>query len=202
MRNSLKAFRLLVSACAISLALSLVTLAQTASGQQRPATNPTPPAKEYPAGRVDQLVAEWTRARDYTREYLDAMPEDGIGFKPTPEIRSFAEQMLHLASGNYFFLGMIGSPVTPNPGNLEKNEEMKKTKAALTKAVIDSYDAVIAGVKGLTDAKLDEKLTVRNMSRPRLALLNALFEHQTHHRGQTTIYLRLKGVTPPPEKLF
>ncbi|MBO0721263.1 MAG: damage-inducible protein DinB, partial [Blastocatellia bacterium] len=30
----------------------------------------------------------------------------------------------------------------------------------------------------------------------------ASFEHQTHHRGQTTIYLRLKGVTPPGEKLY
>ncbi|HKQ75853.1 MAG TPA: DinB family protein [Blastocatellia bacterium] len=29
-------------------------------------------------------------------------------------------------------------------------------------------------------------------------LLNA-FEHQTHHRGQMTIYLRMKGITPPPE---
>lgn len=28
------------------------------------------------------------------------------------------------------------------------------------------------------------------------------FEHQTHHRGQTTVYLRLKGITPPAEKLF
>jgi uncharacterized damage-inducible protein DinB len=28
------------------------------------------------------------------------------------------------------------------------------------------------------------------------------FEHQTHHRGQCTIYLRLKGIAPPREKLF
>ncbi|NJN43012.1 MAG: hypothetical protein HC811_13085 [Flammeovirgaceae bacterium] len=28
------------------------------------------------------------------------------------------------------------------------------------------------------------------------------FEHQTHHRGQTTIYIRLKGIAPPNEKLF
>jgi uncharacterized damage-inducible protein DinB len=28
------------------------------------------------------------------------------------------------------------------------------------------------------------------------------FEHQTHHRGQTTVYLRLKGIKPPNEKLF
>jgi uncharacterized damage-inducible protein DinB len=28
------------------------------------------------------------------------------------------------------------------------------------------------------------------------------FEHQTHHRGQATTYLRLAGVVPPAEKLF
>ncbi|MNY60311.1 DinB family protein [compost metagenome] len=28
------------------------------------------------------------------------------------------------------------------------------------------------------------------------------FEHQAHHRGQTTVYLRLAGVKPPQEKLF
>ena len=32
--------------------------------------------------------------------------------------------------------------------------------------------------------------------------LDKAFEHQTHHRGQTTIYLRLKNVKPPAEKLF
>jgi hypothetical protein len=35
-----------------------------------------------------QQVAEWQRAKAYTKAYLDAMPEDGYAFKPTPEIRS------------------------------------------------------------------------------------------------------------------
>jgi len=33
----------------------------------------------------------------------------------------------------------------------------------------------------------------------RLSVLVAALDHQAHHRGQTTIYLRLKGLTPPPE---
>jgi hypothetical protein len=33
-------------------------------------------------------------------------------------------------------------------------------------------------------------------------LLAKAFEHQTHHRGQATVYLRLKGVAPPNEMLF
>ena len=50
-----------------------------------------------------ELVKEFQRAKNYTKAYLDAMPEDGYGFKPTPEIRSFAQQMGHLADANYFF---------------------------------------------------------------------------------------------------
>ena len=36
----------------------------------------------------------------------------------------------------------------------------------------------------------------------RFALMNKAFEHQTHHRGQTTIYIRLQGIRPPEERLF
>src|SRR5215213_5814119 len=44
-----------------------------------------------------QLVKEWQRAKTYTLEYLDAMPKDKYGFKAQDSIRSFAQQMLHLA---------------------------------------------------------------------------------------------------------
>ncbi|WP_223834023.1 DinB family protein [Spirosoma profusum] len=155
-----------------------------------------------PMTTISQLTTDWQRARDYTKEYLDAMPEDGVNFKPTPEIRSFAEQMLHLANANYNFAAMASGKTNPFQG--KKMEEMSelKTKAALTKAVLDSYDFVIDAVKGLTDAQLAEnvKMGQREMTRE-LALAKA-FEHQTHHRGQTTIYIRMKGVKPPNEKLF
>ena len=34
------------------------------------------------------VVKEWERAKAYTKEYLDAMPEAGYALKPTPEMRS------------------------------------------------------------------------------------------------------------------
>jgi uncharacterized damage-inducible protein DinB len=33
-------------------------------------------------------------------------------------------------------------------------------------------------------------------------LLAKAMERHAHHRGQTAIYLRLKGVKPPSERLF
>jgi uncharacterized damage-inducible protein DinB len=163
------------------------------------AQNAPPP---YPAGDLDQLVYEWTRARDYTQAYLDQMPEEGMGFKPTPEIRSFAEQMLHLAAANYFFAsGIFGVPNPREGQELEKMDALK-TKAALTATVLESYNFMIEAVRTAGAASLSEQATVFGMSRPRQAFLAAAFEHQTHHRGQTTIYLRLKGTTPPQERLF
>lgn len=151
---------------------------------------------------VSQLTTEWTRAKEFTKEYLDAMPEDGMGYKPTPEIRSFAEQMLHLAAANYNFAAAASGKANPMQGKkLEAMDELK-TKTALTKAVMDSYDFVLDGIKGLSDAQLAENVKMGQRELSRETVLAKGFEHQTHHRGQATIYIRMKGVKPPNEKLF
>lgn len=148
------------------------------------------------------LIKDWERAKAYTKEYLDAMPEDGINYKPTPEIRSFAEQMLHLASGNIGLSSNGTGKERIYPGkNLEKSDEFKN-KAALTKVVMESYDFVIDGIKSMDVSKFDEVVKRGNFDVTRLGWVMKAFEHQTHHRGQCTIYLRMKGVTPPQERLF
>jgi uncharacterized damage-inducible protein DinB len=153
-----------------------------------------------------QLVDEWQRAKAYTRTYLDAMPEDGYGFKPTREIRSFAQQMLHLADENY----VLATVASNNPNALgetitshEVNEKtVSPTKDNVTIAVMDSYDWVISTLQNMTPAQFQEMIKVGKHELTRGGLYGKAFEHQTHTRGQTTIYLRLKGVTPPREQLF
>jgi uncharacterized damage-inducible protein DinB len=198
MKDHIRAIRYLAGALAICAALNLVSFAQQATGAAM-----QPMAKTATADPVAKLVADWTRARDYTKEYIDAMPEEGVSFKPTPDIRSFAEQMLHLANANFLFASTATGATNPQQGkNLEKMDEYK-TKAGLTKIVMESYDFVITSVKGMDLKKMDEPIKLFNrFDATRGGALEKAFEHQTHHRGQTTIYLRLKGVTPPAEKLF
>jgi hypothetical protein len=38
------------------------------------------------AQSIDEIVKEWERAKAYTKEYLDAMPESGYSSKPIPEM--------------------------------------------------------------------------------------------------------------------
>ena len=137
-----------------------------------------------PLTTISQLTADWQRAKEYTKEYLDAMPEDGVDFKPTPEIRSFADQMLHLANANYNFGARVSGKTNPMQG--KKMEEMAdlKTKSALSKAVMDSYDFMIDAVKGMTDAQLGEMVKMGQREMTREVALAKAFEHQTNHRGK------------------
>jgi hypothetical protein len=149
-----------------------------------------------------QLIRDWERAKLYTKEYIDAMPEDGMGFKPTPDIRSFAEQMLHLSQGTIGLSSNGSGKARLYPGKtLEKSDELK-TKAALTKVVMECYDFAIDGLKSMDPAHFGDIVKLGNFSVTKIGWMMKAFEHQTHHRGQATIYLRLKGVTPPGEKLF
>ncbi len=152
--------------------------------------------------KVADIVKEWERSKAYTKEYLDAMPESGYTLKPTPEMRSFAAQMLHLADANYG-LGALALGVKSSSalGELEKAGE--KTKAGVTKLVMDSYDFMITNIGKMPQAQLNENVKLFNQfEMSREMALGKVFEHQGHHRGQTTVYLRLAKVTPPQEKLF
>jgi uncharacterized damage-inducible protein DinB len=199
MNYSVTVLRYLISALVISVSLTFGPTVRSSAAQ-------TQAVKEFPKERATILVAEWSRTRLGVKEYIEAMPEEAIGFKPTPEIRSFAEQMLHLAGGNYMFAAVASGK--PNPWDFTKGKdpvnvpEFKQSKAALLKFVMDSYDFAIEAVKGLTPSQLDEMVQLFSMKMPRHLVLTKGIEHAAHHRGQTTIYLRLKGITPPGERLF
>jgi uncharacterized damage-inducible protein DinB len=150
----------------------------------------------------DLMIEEWERAKAYTKEYLDAMPEKDYGLKPTPDMRSFAGQLLHLAEANYGFAAAAANMKTPfERGALEKTTDL--SKANVSKLVLDSYDFVISAIKQLTPAQMEERFKFFDrFEMSKATAINKAFEHQTHHRGQTTVYIRLAGAKPPQEKLF
>lgn len=158
-------------------------------------------AATEPASQT-QMLADWKRAKEYTKEYLDAMPEDGTSYKPNPEVRSFAEQMLHIASANFAFGSSASGKTNPYEGKKLETMNEFKTKAALSKIVLESYDFMTNALQGTAEASMGEKIKLFGMDITKELAFSKAFEHQTHHRGQTTLYLRMKGVKPLAEKLF
>ena len=165
-----------------------------------------------------QFLKDWQRAKDYTLDYLNTMPADKYSFRPVDSIRSFAQQMLHLAWDNVF-LNMVatGKKIDWVPGqkfNWHDGEKIDfpegfietsasaQVKDSVVFYVAKSYDIALQYIKELDPNKYGEITGMRNITDTRYAWLLKAFEHQTHHRGQTTIYIRLVGVKPPNERLF
>lgn len=151
----------------------------------------------------NQLVKEWERAKVYTNEYLNTMPADKYGFKAQDSIRSFAQQMLHLAGGNVFLMSMAAGGEKPAWAARDlEHSASAQSKDSVAYFVNASYDYCINAVKNSDVNKWGEKTKVFGQEQTRFAMMIKTFEHQTHHRGQTTIYIRLQGIKPPQEKLF
>ena len=151
-----------------------------------------------------QMVKDWERAKVYTIEYLNTMPENKYSFKAVDSLRSFAMQMLHLASGNVFIMmNATGQPPLPWLSPDIENRATAQKKDSVMYYVTTSYDYCINAVKNFDANKWGEKTKMFNTyEETKFALMNKTFEHQGHHRGQTTIYIRLVGIKPPNEKLF
>jgi hypothetical protein len=121
----------------------------------------------------------------------DAMPDDGYGFKPTPEERAFGGWVAHVADAQTAGCSRaLGTPKTPSAGS-------KTTKADLVAALKDSFDTCDAAFAALTDANGSE--TVQSFRGPttRLAALAGNVVHDNECYGAMAVYLRLKGIVPP-----
>jgi uncharacterized damage-inducible protein DinB len=150
-----------------------------------------------------QLIKDWQRAKAYTKEYLDAMPKDKYSFRAHDSVRSFAQQMLHLSQGN---VGLVSNGTGAQrlqwaARNLERSEGAQSADSVIY-FVMASYDYAIESITNMDASKLFERFGRGNFNETRFSWISKAFEHQGHHRGQATIYIRLLGIKPPNEKLF
>src|SRR5579863_219307 len=119
-----------------------------------------------------QFLKDWQRAKAYTLDYLNAMPADKYSFRPVDSIRSFAEQMLHLAWDNVF-LNMVATGkkidwVPPQkinwhdgenidwPNGFIENSPTAQGKDSVVYYVTKSYDIALQYIKGLDPGKYGE----------------------------------------------
>ncbi len=149
-----------------------------------------------------QMVKDWERARVYTNAYLTTMPANKYNTRAVDSIRSFSEQMLHLASGTIGLVANGSGKARIFPGfNMEKSAGAQG-KDSVSYYVNASYDYAIDAIKNMDASKLWEHVKRGPYDETKFAWLQKAFEHQTHHRGQCTIYIRLQGIRPPNEMLL
>lgn len=137
-----------------------------------------------------------------------AMPEDQYGFKPHPDSMDFGQLVAHIATTNYqFCAGLKDTEPPPLPSMAVKNPPPSSSMAgvnagmnknAIVKFLSDSFDYCAAIIPSLSTAQLDAPHDSPDGRLFGREVLLAMYVHVAHHRGQAEIYLRDKGIKPPP----
>lgn len=144
---------------------------------------------------VPTLKNVWNQAKAYTMEFAEAMPDEKYGFKPTEEVYSFSEQLLHLAGGNFWFFASIKGEKSPHPEEAFKPEG--KSKEDVIAMVDESFTYGDEVVNGLTEDAVHKEITMGKNKLTMWKILLFCVDHISHHRGQMVVYLRLNGIKPP-----
>jgi uncharacterized damage-inducible protein DinB len=137
------------------------------------------------------IVKHLKTSRDFTIKVAEAMPEGSYDFKLTPPQMSFAEQMIHIAQAQDFFLSYLAG---------EKVGDAKpasKSKADVIVFLKASFDKAIERAEAATPQQLHTTFKTDDGSLTGLELLLGDLDHTTHHRASAEMYLRAKGITPP-----
>jgi len=133
--------------------------------------------------------------------YIDAAPDSMLGFRPTPGVRTFAEQIEHAAGSDALIahLSITGSDKVPPLGD---PKVYLKDKAALKVYAAAAMDHAVEMLNGLSDAAMSEDIVQFGHKVKRYRALMELLDHFPWTLGQTVPYLRLNGVTPPAYNPF
>src|SRR6266700_1450789 len=134
-------------------ALTLIlagTLLITMARAQAPDKNAAP---KPPDSQSKVLLDSWNDIGRKLIAMAEEMPEDKYDSKPTPAQRTFAEQLLHAAGGNYFFINPAKG-LKPPEGDPKRSE--LKTKAAVVDYVRKSFADGAELIKSKGDTGLND----------------------------------------------
>jgi hypothetical protein len=146
-----------------------------------------------------QLVDDWERQRSNMLAYIDAMPDSGMTFHPTPGVRDFAQQIVHAVSTNLEVAAMSLRGLKDAPFTLDSTQLHQK--AALRDYTDRAYGFLLDALKAATPSQLLKQSSVYSLpAQSASRWLTLSYEHAAWTLGQTVPYLRLNGVTPPAYK--
>lgn len=143
---------------------------------------------------MEAAIKKLENAKAYTLKVAELMPAENYSFKPAEEEMSFARQLLHLSEN----LGWLTSSYLQQDQNPVSKKELTLTrKDSVISVVHRSYDYAIATLKSFQPNELAEPVKFFAGPLNKLQIINLMNDHQTHHRAQLMVYLRMNGIKPP-----
>lgn len=155
------------------------------------------PAK--PPGPAKEVLNSWNNIGGRLVAMAEDWPEEKYDYRPTPEVRTFAEQLLHVAGSSYLFIDSAsGKEMGPEDLSRDKFKTKAEIVAVLKKSVEDGAALIrAAGDEGMSKAM---KFPFGGGPRSQYGFWMAQVEHAGEHYGNLVVYYRLNGVVPPASR--
>jgi uncharacterized damage-inducible protein DinB len=153
---------------------------------------------------TDLLLPEFDHEMAVTRRVLERVPLQDADWKPHPKSMSVGELATHLAYVPTWIKDTLRADGYDMSGDAGERHPVLRTSAELLAA----FDQHVAGARQIlaatSDAEMMAPWTLRAgehvvFTQPRIGVLRGfILSHSIHHRGQLTVYLRLRDVPVPP----
>jgi uncharacterized damage-inducible protein DinB len=172
---------------------AMPAIAQDAAGKK------TEPPKAA-VGLSQAVLEQWNDIGRKLIAMAEDFPEDKYDFKPTPAQRSFAEQLLHAAGANYFFIN-IAMGEKP-PAQEDPSRAKYKSKADVVAFVKKSFEDGAAAINTKGDAGMSGVMVdpFENRQVHVFEWAYGFMEHSGEHYGQLVVYYRVAGLVPPESR--
>jgi len=157
-----------------------------------------------------EIANSFRTVRKNTIAIAEDIPEDQYGFRATPDTRTVAQTLIHIAVmtslqekihfqdklttlEGFDFFGLMGAFIA--------EEQAKRSKAEIIAMLQERGEKFASLLAGASDEFLAEQVTYPAGMQPpvkcRLEMLISSKEHEMHHRGQLMLMERLLGMVPP-----
>jgi uncharacterized damage-inducible protein DinB len=175
-------WRIVLAVVTLNLALATLANAQISPDLPNPIAAPNPLTATLSLFRSNM--------QDKIMKSADTMPESKYSFRPTKDVRSFAEIVTHIADISYYLCANAKGVATPGVA------VPKGTKAEIMAYLKSSFSYCDDAFSGFTDAHLNDPADFWGFKTNKMFILTQVGNHDALHYGNLVTYLRLNGLVP------
>ena len=186
-KNIFSIFRSAVRLVVLVGMVSVVIQGFTAKAQISPHL-PNPSTAANPLTATLSLFR--SNMQDKIMKSAEAMPESKYTYRPTKDVRSFAEILNHLADISFYLCSNMKGEATPAPA------AARASKTEIIAALKSSFDYCDVAFSGFTDAHLNDPADFWGHRTNKMFILTQAGNHDALHYGNLVTYMRLNDLQP------
>jgi uncharacterized damage-inducible protein DinB len=143
---------------------------------------------------VAHFINEWNQEAVSTQKVLDALTDESLQQRVSPEDRTLGEIAWHIVASTPGMLMEFGVTVKSSLNEADLPTSAREIAETFRSVSAETSEAIS---QQWTDQSLSETKNVFGMDLPRAVMLNMLNKHIVHHRGQMTVLMRQAGLKVP-----